>query len=1027
MIPACMRRPGGVAAWIWIGLALLPAEPASVRAQDIRQSFPRYQSAFASGNFKEADRIAREALKWCDATGDARASPWSANLAHVCMRTNRPAEAESLYRRALPGFKQRAGERSPETINVIAALGRSLSMQGRYEDADSWLSQALALRIQVNGPESAEAARLLSDLGEVSLLRRNYEQADGYYRRVLAISGTRAVGLATVQKCLYGLAMIAEHLGQFDESERILLRLNKMEEKQLGPSHPDSIRTLSALSTHAIRRGRYDDAELLVRRVVQIATAAKDALELAVASDNYGLLMKLQNRSEEAVAHHLHALAIWETLQGGGPDGSSGLSTCLYGLANAELELGRLDRAEEHLRRSMAIDEKNPSAPPENLPRKYYALATLEDRRGRPEQAEALYREALARREKAYGGDHPEVALTLYGLGHVLIRQKKFAEAQPLLDRALAIMERSDPEGRLLFGTLQLRAEVAWEQGRRDAALADLGRALDIAERERSRSVGAGREVSTAFAQFTWGFEQMVAWQSELGNVAGAFSAAERSRARSLLDEMRLAGSDLDEGRPSEERASIRRRQTEINGRITALEGQLEQLRPDQSKDRARLFGELEAARGELYAFDRDTRTSSRVYRRLLAQGESLPTLADIQSRLLREGDLLLVYVLGDKEGFVFVVRPDSARIEKLELTADAATTLGASPGPLSAEQLRGVLVNEKKTGVLQRLSDRGAALPVDELAALWTILTPETERAAITEGKVKRLLIVPDGPLAMLPIEALVVGPGKSPRYLLDVGPPLVYGPSAASLLRLAERDAEAVAAAGREPVLALGDPAYPEEGAGALSRYRLAGGKLTRLPFSRLEAQWVVAGFSEAGIKAVSLIGPTATERGFRHWAPGRKIVHLACHGLVDQRFENVFGSLALTPGPAANDPADDGFLTLREVYDVDLRGCELALLSACQTNLGAVQRGEGTWAMSRGFLVAGARRVVASNWVVDDEAAASLLSVYCARLARAEAAGKSVDYADALREAKRWVRGHDAWKAPYYWASLVLVGPT
>jgi CHAT domain-containing protein len=145
-----------------------------------------------------------------------------------------------------------------------------------------------------------------------------------------------------------------------------------------------------------------------------------------------------------------------------------------------------------------------------------------------------------------------------------------------------------------------------------------------------------------------------------------------------------------------------------------------------------------------------------------------------------------------------------------------------------------------------------------------------------------------------------------------------------------------------------------------------------------------------------------------------------------LVDESYGNLFGALALTPGPDPGDPANDGFLTLAEIYELHLDDCELAILSACDTNYGPLQQGEGVWALSRGFLVAGSRRVVASNWLVDDEAAASLISVFCTYVARAEKQGKPVDYAEALQKAKRWVRRQEKWSSPYYWGTFVLVGP-
>jgi CHAT domain-containing protein len=149
--------------------------------------------------------------------------------------------------------------------------------------------------------------------------------------------------------------------------------------------------------------------------------------------------------------------------------------------------------------------------------------------------------------------------------------------------------------------------------------------------------------------------------------------------------------------------------------------------------------------------------------------------------------------------------------------------------------------------------------------------------------------------------------------------------------------------------------------------------------------------------------------------------------CGKFVDQAYGNLFGSLALTPGAGRSDAADDGYLTLAETYELNLQGTELAILSACETNVGPTQRGEGVWALSRGFLVAGARRVIASNWLVDDEGAARLVKHFCSLVAEDQAAGRTPDYAKALQKAKLWLRSQEDWNSPYYWAPFVLVGPS
>jgi CHAT domain-containing protein len=258
---------------------------------------------------------------------------------------------------------------------------------------------------------------------------------------------------------------------------------------------------------------------------------------------------------------------------------------------------------------------------------------------------------------------------------------------------------------------------------------------------------------------------------------------------------------------------------------------------------------------------------------------------------------------------------------------------------------------------------------------------------------------------------------------------------PSATIYMNLAER-ASQTSGERRPPVLTVGDCRYGPQadvaGGGALgqvaagSRYGKLGGSLAQLPYAAWEISWVSDVFRKQGIAVASLKAEQATEAKLRQNIADRRIVHLACHGLADQSYGNLFGALALTPGPDAANPADDGFLTLAEVYELAMKGCELTVLSACDTNFGPHQAGEGVWALSRGFLVAGSRRVVASNWLVDDEAAASLVSYFCSRIAQTEKKGVAVDYAEALHKAKRWTRQQEKWQSPYYWGTFVLIGP-
>ena len=322
----------------------------------------------------------------------------------------------------------------------------------------------------------------------------------------------------------------------------------------------------------------------------------------------------------------------------------------------------------------------------------------------------------------------------------------------------------------------------------------------------------------------------------------------------------------------------------------------------------------------------------------------------------------------------------------------------------------------------------------------MWDLLIPDSLAERILNDEFSRLIIVPDGCLAQMPFEILVVQRKPSTVFLLEAGPPIHYAPSATVLHNLARRASQRDSTH-RQPVLTIGDPGYTKEYAATapdtalttrdltpLGTYRSAGGSFARLTHSGRESQWVRDVFSKHGHDVIQLVRASATEASLRQRVPGQGIVHLACHGLAFEEHGNVFGFLAVAPGNMAV-PNDDGLVTLAEIYEFDLDGCELVILSACQTNVGAEQRGEGIQSLARGFLAAGAQRVVATNWIVDDEAAASLVSVFCSIIARDLKDKGNTDYAAALQKAKQWVRkhpDHPEWKHPYYWAPFVLIGP-
>jgi CHAT domain-containing protein len=293
--------------------------------------------------------------------------------------------------------------------------------------------------------------------------------------------------------------------------------------------------------------------------------------------------------------------------------------------------------------------------------------------------------------------------------------------------------------------------------------------------------------------------------------------------------------------------------------------------------------------------------------------------------------------------------------------------------------------------------------------AALLPASVRERVRAA------RRVHVIPDGALHGFPFEALVLEETDGrPVYWLEDGPEICYGHSLATLAEiLARGDAPAATRA----VVTVNDPSYGDAGganAASATPSLDPSRRWPPLPGTRDEGEALLNAF--AGSELVDLTAGQAREAEVKRVVPRARLLHFGTHGIVEQERSDLLAALVLAEEPAGS--AEDGFLHLFEVYELGL-DADLVVLSACETTLGRRVRGEGVFALSRGFLAAGSRRVVASLWSVDDEATAELMSEFFAEL------GGGADAATALTRAKRTLRGGKKWKDPFFWAPFVLSG--
>jgi CHAT domain-containing protein len=298
-----------------------------------------------------------------------------------------------------------------------------------------------------------------------------------------------------------------------------------------------------------------------------------------------------------------------------------------------------------------------------------------------------------------------------------------------------------------------------------------------------------------------------------------------------------------------------------------------------------------------------------------------------------------------------------------------------------------------------------------------------------------KRILVVADGALQYLPFAALPDPDGW--QQPLVVNHEVVSLPSASTLAvlrreNLARKPVEKTLAILADPVFSLDDSRFsrvPDKPAAAVARdaeqpldrsltdVGLAGPRLSRLPGTRREAAGIVSLVPEGDRKQAldfdasraTLMSPDLAQY---------RIVHLATHGLLNSVHPELSG-LVFSLFDRTRTP-QDGFLRLNEIYNLKL-GADLVVLSACQTGLGKEIRGEGLVGLTRGFMYAGAPRVMASLWKVDDRATAELMKNFYTEMLGKEA----LRPAAALRAAQIQMRKTKGFEDPYYWAAFTLQG--
>ena len=366
--------------------------------------------------------------------------------------------------------------------------------------------------------------------------------------------------------------------------------------------------------------------------------------------------------------------------------------------------------------------------------------------------------------------------------------------------------------------------------------------------------------------------------------------------------------------------------------------------------------------------------------------------LEEVQEQLLREGQVMLEYVVGYDKIHLFRIERDAASLISIE-----------NDFPLEEwiAQFRDALVAK----------DEGLDAYLDLGYKLYEkLLAP----AGLVSGQ--ELMIIPDGILGYLPFELLLsesvdpatFGGYQSLPYLLTAHP-IHYTFSATVTLQHQEKQR----ARGWRGVLAF----VPEFSGGPVADASLRdGGDTLRSQLQPLTGALREAEMIQRLLGGKIVKDAAATERTFVEEGGNYSVLHFATHAIVDNKYPT-FSKLYFSQVP---DTTFDGTLLASELYNMRLNA-DLVTLSACNTGFGKLEQAEGVVSLGRAFAYAGSPNLVASLWPVEDQATAKLMELFYQNLK------SGMGKARALHEAKvaYLADANNLVAHPYYWGGFVYTG--
>ncbi len=915
-------------------------------------------------------------------------------------------EAEKVFKKALAlSNKHKIVD---EKIKILSALSLLASDEGRINESENYLSEALNSKTQTTDP-SAHAAALAS-AGEFHLYRKNPALAVEYFEQSLAEwQKTAELEGEANTLLLAGYAFI--------EQENFGAGIKKMQAalekwREAGNLRGQAL-TFTGLGLAHLLTNEKQKALDFYKQAERMFPPDLDYFEKAVLSNGIGAIYEDYGERELSLDYRQKALELY------GKSGNLyGQLATLPSLAVLSSLTGEKEKALDYAKQATQLAE--------DLNAPYY-LAIIRKELGNfyleaEDFPNALgnYQKALAHFEQT--GFRREVALIKNKLGELFLLQNRRDKARSLFDSALEIHRRVENrlgEAQTLFNLARLETL----ENNPEKALTYNRASLDLTETLSTDVVNSNLKrtyLSNVFERYDLYINILMNLQKQKpdGNFAlTALQAAEKSRARSILENLSLSEANFVKDADAETVESEKQIRVSLNLKSDKLTDLLS--RNAEKAEIDKLEKEIRQLEHELEEIRVKLKQASPIYSAV--KNPPPFDIREFQNRVLDEESLLFEFSFGERESYLWTVGKNEfdfyvlppreqieTRIKKLrELLAERELREGETVEDYQTRAARAETVYRQEARLLSR----------DLFAQISSKIAG------------KRLIIVPDGKLHYFPVAALPL-PGSESDEPLLLSNETLYEPSAQTLLllnKIRHQNFEDT-----KHLLVFADPVFTAEDARLQTgnhqdetpkteqtgsfRFAESLTGLARLAASEIEGQAVTKIVGTAETRLLSGFSATrenALDPGISKY----KIIHFATHGIVNEERPELSGIVLSAFNPRGE--RLEQIVRLHDIYGMSLNA-DLVVLSACDTAVGKQIKGEGLLSLNNAFLSVGAKSVMSSLWKVEDNATLELMKNFYEAMAN-----DRLTPSKALQKAQIKLRQDARFQSPFYWAAFTVQG--